>query len=144
MLRNVVGFPVWGLAGSRLLATGQTDPDSLENQAMKIEQTMWTLPEHWASALINDDFTGLSSEDEMELNSVIAELGAEWFCVGLSEESYFTRLHDARLHGILACDVLDYEFQRLVKTVDEELAEYYDDEKNRDAYNMRMCEALLG
>ena len=111
---------------------------------MKIETTVWTLPEHWASALINDDLTGLSSEDEAALNSVIAELGAEWFCVGLSEESYFTRLHDARHAGVLACDVLDYEFQRLVKTVDKELTDYYDDEKNRDAYNMRMCEALLG
>jgi hypothetical protein len=110
---------------------------------MKIEEAVWTLPAHWAGAIINDDLTGMSDEDESAMNSVLAELGSEWYCVGLSEESYFTRLHDARLHGVLACDVLDYEFNRIVKTASEELDDYYDDEKHRDAYNMRMCEMLL-
>ena len=77
------------------------------------------------------------------MNGVIAELGAEWYCVELSEESHFTRLHDARTHGVLACEVLDFTFQRLVKDIDDESADYMDDEKHRDAYNMRMCEMLL-
>lgn len=110
---------------------------------MKIEETVWTLPARWASAFICDDMNGLSAEDEKAIDSVITELGTEWFCVGLSEESHFTRLHDARTHGVLACDVLDFTFQRLVKDSDDESADYMDDEKHRDAYNMRMCEVLL-
>lgn len=110
---------------------------------MKIEETVWTLPAHWATAFVCDDRTGLSDEDEAAMDGVIAELGTEWFCVGLSEETYFTRLHDARHHGILACDVLDFTFQRLVKDINDESAEYMDDENHRDAYTMRICEALL-
>ena len=110
---------------------------------MKTEETVWTLPSHWASALINDDRTGLDDVEEYALNAVLNELGHDWYCVNASDDAYFTRLHDARLQGILACDVLDFTFQRQVKDVSEELADYYDDEKHRDAYSMRICESLL-
>jgi hypothetical protein len=110
---------------------------------MKIKDSVWTLPSHWASALINDDRTGLSDDDETTLDSVLAEIGPDWYCVGVSDEPYFTRLHDARQYGVLACDVLDFTFNCQVQDVREELDDYYDDEKHRDAYNSRICGMLL-
>jgi len=42
MLRNVVGFPVWGLTGSRLLATGTNDPDTQTEHSMPTLHTALT------------------------------------------------------------------------------------------------------
>ncbi len=70
-----------------------------------------TLPEFWASALINNDFTGLKNEEENEFIrwgfSLDKNIG---LCIDASEEKFFTKYHDAS-EFILACDWLEYTFE---------------------------------
>jgi hypothetical protein len=73
------------------------------------EPDVYILPSCYASALINNDFSGLSDEDEKELD--------EWFkqvkpglCVGCSSESYFTHGHDMNRNQ--GADVLEYYFNK--------------------------------
>lgn len=70
----------------------------------------YTLPEFWASALINDDATGLSDEEHEQLNEWLLAY-APGFCVSVSDDREFTRWHDARDYGVLACDCLEFTFQ---------------------------------
>lgn len=74
-----------------------------------METTTYTLPAHWASALINDDRTGLEDDDERQLDALMAGEGlpAPLSC---SDESFFCTYHDARPYGVLACDCLEYVF----------------------------------
>ena len=76
----------------------------------------YTLPAHWASALINDDTSGMDYRDEKPFHDfcrfMIREHGnswplEEWTC---TDEAQFMTYHDARRFGVLACDVLDYTF----------------------------------
>ena len=74
----------------------------------------FNLPAHWAVVFVNDDRTGMTDQDEAELDS--------WFdytfpdgahCVDVSSEEDgpgFLVDHDARAHGVLACDCLTYSF----------------------------------
>lgn len=55
---------------------------------MNIETVEYELYAHWASALINGDTTGLSDEDEVELDSWLT-LHPDLYCVDCSEESEF-------------------------------------------------------
>lgn len=68
------------------------------------------LPAHWASALINDDFSGLEDADEAELRAFVNSANGN--CIDVSEEPYFSHSNDAHT---LACDCLDYTF-----TIDKE------------------------
>ena len=70
--------------------------------------TTYTLPAHWASALVNDDRTGLTDEDEHELDSWIAAANPGW-CVGVNEEPEFCAFHDA---DTLPCTCLEFSFQK--------------------------------
>ena len=76
---------------------------------MSIETTVYTLPSHWASALINDDQTGLEVDDIVQLNQFMRGegLGAP---LDISEEGNFCVFHDARGYGVLPCDCSDYTF----------------------------------
>lgn len=71
------------------------------------------LPAFWASALINGDVSGMEDEDEQALDKftayMVAEYGQCW-AVDVSEESSFTRWHDAQSYGVLACDCAVYTF----------------------------------
>jgi hypothetical protein len=69
----------------------------------------YTLPAHWASALINGDFTGLEDDDERQLMAVMTgeDLPGPVSCSGDPE---FMTYHDARPYGVLACDCLTYDF----------------------------------
>jgi len=79
-----------------------------------LQQTTYTLPAHWASVLINLDYSGLSDEEENQLDSFIdSEFGEHLFCtVNVSEdaEPAFCKYHDAQLYGVLACDCLEFTF----------------------------------
>lgn len=77
---------------------------------MKIETITYSLPEHWASALINDDATGLSESEHCELLDWL-EYYKPGFCVNVSDSHFFTENHDARDFGVLACDCLEFTFQ---------------------------------
>ena len=73
-----------------------------------------TLPQYWAPALINGDFTGYD-DDELEqieefTKSMVDEHGS-CRCVDYDDESAdFSRWHDAIAYGVLACDVMTYTF----------------------------------
>jgi hypothetical protein len=70
----------------------------------------YTLPEHWASALINDDESGLSDSESEELKQWLADTNPG-YCVSVDSEPVFTRYHDAP--GTLACNCLKFTFQNV-------------------------------
>ena len=77
-----------------------------------MQTVTYILPDFWASALVNDDATGLTDDEEDQLN--------EWLldykpgpCIGVSEEPEFKNRHDATDAGVLACDCLTYTFQKI-------------------------------
>ena len=72
----------------------------------------FTLPDFWASALINDDATGLSDSEHEQLNDWLLDY-KPGYCVGVSDEPEFKQQHDATSAGVLACDCLTYTFQKL-------------------------------
>ena len=73
--------------------------------------THFTLPAYWASALINGDYSGLTDDDEKELEKTLKALGVtSGQCTGCSEEPEFRKYHDAQPYGVLASDCLDYCF----------------------------------
>jgi hypothetical protein len=76
---------------------------------------VYTLPSHWAGALINGDDSGLDAEDIAALEAfesdMIRQYGSCWcLSVGDDEVGDFRRYHDATHYGVLACDVLDFVF----------------------------------
>ena len=76
------------------------------------------LPDFWASAIINNDESGLEDEDIEKLNDFIeywkddiyissADIPSdENACI----ESHFMKYHDAQMFGILACNCCEYIF----------------------------------
>ena len=75
-----------------------------------IDTTTYTLPEFWASALINDDYTGLEDMDAALLNEWLDEY-QPGFCVGCTDSAEFTPWHDATTK-VGAADCLDFTFQK--------------------------------
>ena len=67
----------------------------------KFESYEATLPSCWASALVNGDRTGMTDEDEKELDRVL-ELNPEWALPVGCEEAGFCWHHDATPYGVLA------------------------------------------
>lgn len=69
----------------------------------------YNLPDFWASALINNDWSGLDymggTEDLMQWLESHPEIGG---CLAVNGQSVFTSRHDAR--GVLACNCLEYTF----------------------------------
>ena len=80
---------------------------------MKFATKLITLPAHWASALFNDDTTGLTDDEEMALNRFVDEMvkgyGKCW-PIACSEETSFSPWHKAQPYGVLACDCVDITF----------------------------------
>ena len=77
------------------------------------------LPDFWASALINNDYSGLEPEDEKELNDFI-EYWKDDIYINTANipsdenayfESHFMKYHDASNLGVLACDCCEYIFE---------------------------------
>jgi hypothetical protein len=77
----------------------------------RIETGTVLLPAYWASALINDDYSGLSDEEEDAIERFLIEY-KEWYVADCSEESEFVIFHDARKYGVLAGDCLTYTLIR--------------------------------
>tara|TARA_R100001443_G_scaffold87109_1_gene93671 strand:+ start:761 stop:1060 length:300 start_codon:yes stop_codon:yes gene_type:complete len=77
------------------------------------------LPNFWASALINSDYSGLEPEDEKELNDFIAHWKKDLIIDSANIESdenayfesHFMTYHDASNLGVLACDCCEYTFE---------------------------------
>jgi hypothetical protein len=71
------------------------------------------LPAHWASALVNGDYTSFddSNPDDIKEQSTIAQI-EDLFgsCTGVSDTPEFRVHHDASADGVLPCDCLTYTF----------------------------------
>ena len=81
----------------------------------ELREVTYTLPAHWASILINHDYTGTSSDEEQEIHNFIdGEFGESLFCTvtiaDWDEEPSFRKYHDAQPYGVLACDCINYTF----------------------------------
>lgn len=76
---------------------------------MTLESVSYTLPAHWAGALINDDRTGLEDADEQQLDALL-EGESLPSPVDCSDEPFFCVHHDARQYGVLPCDCLEFAF----------------------------------
>ena len=74
---------------------------------MKI--TEYTLPEYWASALINGDYSGLAEEEAAALEAWLED-EKPGLCVGCTDEREFRSRHDAYAHCPYASNCLDYSF----------------------------------
>ncbi len=70
----------------------------------------YTLPTHWASALINDEWSGMTYEEQEELMYWL-ELHKPGACVGVEDNSFFTAYHDAKITGVLPTDCSTFTFQ---------------------------------
>ena len=76
------------------------------------------LPDFWASAIINNDQSGLEEEDIEKLNDFI-EYWSEDIYIDRADipsdenaciETHFMKYHDAERFGVLACDCFEYIF----------------------------------
>lgn len=78
---------------------------------LKVEQFL--LPAHWASALINDDASGLDDDDAAALDQfaddMVKTYGRCW-PLTCDDDLQFMTYHDARPFGVLACDVVTFHF----------------------------------
>lgn len=64
------------------------------------------LPIYWASALINDDCSGLDATEENEMNQWYMNNAAGLACIDVSEESYI-----GRFAGLIT-DMATYTFTK--------------------------------
>jgi hypothetical protein len=65
------------------------------------------VPEHWLSALVNGDESGLSDEDSAQLEAFCnGELSGGWDISSCDGEGDFMTYHDARPYGVLACSAV--------------------------------------
>ena len=77
------------------------------------------LPNFWASALINGDYSSLEDQDEKELNDFIEHWKKDLIINSVNIESdenayfesHFMKYHDATNLGVLACDCCEYTFE---------------------------------
>ena len=73
----------------------------------------FTLPAHWASALINGDFTGLDDAEEAAVRYWLdtePDIGGD--ALSCTDEPEFLRYYDAQIG--LACDCLTFTFPKKV------------------------------
>ncbi|WP_291599162.1 hypothetical protein [Bacteroides sp.] len=68
--------------------------------------TTYKLPTHWASALINGDYSGLEDVEEKEINDFLEKVKGCAIDVDVESIS-FERFNDA---GTLACECYNYQF----------------------------------
>jgi hypothetical protein len=76
----------------------------------------YILPEHWLSALINGDETGLNEDDQTALDAFYKDCltwHGSFYCLGTVEDDSngFMRYHDAQPYGIGSCDTWTVRFQ---------------------------------
>ena len=73
-----------------------------------MKTTTYTLPAHWAPALINADESGLSDDEIQAMNDWL-ESTSPGHCLDCSGDPEFTPYHDAS-EFVLVCDCLTYTF----------------------------------
>ena len=77
----------------------------------------YDLPADWASYLINGDASSLSLNDDggdaeiALIDAIVADIDAKGGAlITCSEESFFSKYHDAQPYGVKPCDCLEYSF----------------------------------
>ena len=79
-----------------------------------IKTTDYELPSHWASALINDDWTGLEDDEIKQINDVLGWLGLKsYFCLDVADDHGFHRApsYYPASYGLLDGDYSTFTFQ---------------------------------
>jgi hypothetical protein len=74
----------------------------------RIKTETYHLPSYWASALINADESGLTDQEQSDINKWVADT-KPGYCVGCSEDSYFGQFNG------LGCELLDFYFHKPAK-----------------------------
>jgi hypothetical protein len=73
----------------------------------RFEAKTLDVPEHWLSALVNGDESGLSDEESAQFAAFCdGELGDNWSVSSREEEASFMKYHDGQPYGVLACDAV--------------------------------------
>jgi hypothetical protein len=80
----------------------------------KIKTISLDLPSHWACPLINGDESGLEDEEQGQLDAWIKD-NPRLSCVDVSEETFFSKYHDAADYGVLPCDCAEFTFQEITE-----------------------------
>ena len=76
--------------------------------------TDWRLPTHWASALINDDWTGYDYDEIKEIKDVLFYTGLnKYFCIDVADDSSFQQCQSylSADYGLLAGNYSTFTFQ---------------------------------
>jgi hypothetical protein len=93
---------LWHLTMDAQAEAINTDPSS------KFEAMVLTIPEHWLSALVNGDETGLDDDDSAKLAAFCdGELDNGWSVTSYENEGSFMKYHDAQPYGVLACEAVE-------------------------------------
>ena len=93
---------MWSLTMEAQAEATNSDP------ASRWEAKTLTIPEHWISAIVNADPSGLSEEEESSFEAFYSEELAEgWSLSRYETEGSFVTYHDAHPYGVLACDVVE-------------------------------------
>lgn len=101
----------------------------------------YVIPSHWICALVNDDFTGVDDTEEAIIRQFLLDLGERYlFTVPEDEDSYFTRCHDARDYGVLACDCMVVQ----IAFSGEPEPDYDSDDAICNRYNSIVLETFVG
>ena len=109
---------------------------------MKIDLQPYVIPTHFLCAILNDDYTGLEDNEEAIVKQFLKDWGPRYMFISLTDEdSYFTRCHDLREYGILACDCMAVE---IAFEPESEPDFYKDEDADCDRYNSIVCGMLLG
>ena len=75
------------------------------------EKMELALPDFWACPLINADISGISEEEDKQINQFEADY-IDWYCVDVLDDSGFITYHDATSYGVLSCDCSTFIFLR--------------------------------
>jgi hypothetical protein len=106
-----------------------------------IDLQPYVIPSHFMCAIVNDDYTGLDDKEEAIVSQFLEDLGDRYLFVAPSDEdNYFTRCHDFRDYGILACDCVAVE----IAFRPESEPDYDADDAICNRYNSTVCGMLLG
>jgi len=101
----------------------------------------YVIPSHWICALVNDDFTGVGDTEEEIIRQFLLDLGSRYLFVSPEDtDSYFTRCHDARDYGILACDCMAVQ----IAFSPESEPDYDADDAICNRYNSTVLEMFVG
>jgi hypothetical protein len=83
-------------------------------ESLQILSDDWRLPTHWASALINDDWTGYDDDEIKQIKDILFYTGlSKYFCVDVADDSSFQQRPSylSADYVLLAGDYSTFTFQ---------------------------------